>query len=179
MTARSSLSARWAGLLAAVLGLAGLAAWAGWPRTPLPDGTRTDRLVVKKSARLLELYRGTELLKVYRVSLGRAPEGPKREAGDGRTPEGTYRLDYRKADSSFHRALHISYPEARDVALARARGVAPGGLVMLHGMKNHLGWIGRAHRAIDWTDGCVAVTDDEIEEIWRVVPDGTSITIEP
>lgn len=165
--------------LAALLNLAGITAWADWPLSPLPPGTRADRLLVRKSARVLELYRGAELLRSYEVSLGRAPEGPKREAGDGRTPEGVYRLDYRKADSSFHRALHISYPRPDDIAAARARGAAAGGLVMLHGMKNHLGRIGRAHRLLDWTDGCVAVTDDEIEEIWRVVPEGASIIIEP
>ena len=161
-----------------ILGIA-IFAWANWPITPLPAGTTADRIVVRKSARELDLYRGTELIRTYAISLGRHPSGPKQEAGDGRTPEGTYRIDYRKADSSFHRALHISYPRPADSAAAAARGVSAGGLVMIHGMKNHLGWIGRAHRAIDWTDGCVAVTDREIEEIWRVVPDGTPVTIAP
>jgi len=154
-------------------------AWANWPIAPLPDGTVADRVVIRKSERTLDLYRGAELIRTYTVSLGRTPAGPKQRARDGRTPEGTYRLDYRKADSSFHRALHISYPSPADVASATARGVSAGGLVMVHGMKNYLGWIGRAHRAIDWTDGCVAVTDREIEEIWRVVPDGTPIIIQP
>ena len=166
-------------LLVACLLAAALTAWANWPNAPLPDGTVADRVVVRKSDRALDLYRGAELIRTYSVSLGRTPSGPKQQAGDGRTPEGTYRLDYRKADSSFHRALHISYPAPADVASAKARGVDAGGLVMVHGMKNHLGWIGRAHRAVDWTDGCVAVTDQEIEEIWRVVPDGTPITIQP
>ncbi len=154
-------------------------AWANWPIAPLPDGIVADQVVVRKSARALDLFHGTELIRTYSVSLGRTPTGPKQQAGDGRTPEGTYRLDYRKADSSFHRALHISYPSPADVASATARGVGAGGLVMIHGMRNHFGWIGRGHRAIDWTDGCVAVTDREIEEIWRIVPDGTPITIQP
>lgn len=167
-----------------MLGLAALVvvvvgSWANWPYAELPTGTVADYVVVKKSARVLELYRGTELMRSYPVSLGRAPRGPKQQAGDGRTPEGSYRLDYRKLDSAFYRALHISYPGKNDVAAAKIRGVDPGGLIMVHGMKNGLGWIGRAHRAIDWTDGCVAVTDREIDEIARVVPDGTPITIEP
>jgi murein L,D-transpeptidase YafK len=155
------------------------AAWANWPFAALPAGTVADHVVVRKSARVLELYRGTTLIRSYSVSLGRTPRGPKQQAGDGRTPEGIYRLDYRRLDSSFHRALHISYPGQNDVAAAKSRGVDPGGLIMVHGMKNGLGWIGRAHRAVDWTDGCVAVTDGEIDEIASVVPDGTPITIEP
>lgn len=169
---------RW--LIIGCLGLlAAVTAWADWPISPLPAGTLADRVVVRKSARVLELYRGTEIIRSYSISLGRQPLGPKQQAGDGRTPEGTYRLDYRKPDSSFHRALHISYPNPNDTASAMARGVEPGGLVMVHGIMNRLGWIGRAHRLVDWTDGCVAVTDQEIEEIWRVVPDGTAITIDP
>jgi murein L,D-transpeptidase YafK len=128
---------------------------------------------------MLDLYRGANLLRSYSVSLGHTPQGAKRQAGDGKTPEGDYRLDYRKLDSAFHRALHISYPAPRDAAAAKARGVDPGGQVMIHGMKNGLGWLGRAHLAVDWTNGCVAVTDREIEEILRVVPDGTAIRIEP
>jgi murein L,D-transpeptidase YafK len=167
------------GLICALLVVLVTTAWANWPLRALPDGTRADRLLGRKSARVLELYRGEELVRAYTVSLGRDPHGPKQSAGDGRTPEGEYRLDYRKADSSFHRALHISYPSSADLASAKSRGVEPGGLIMIHGMKNRFGWIGRAHRAIDWTDGCVAVTDSEIDEIWRVVPDGAPIKIEP
>ena len=154
-------------------------AWTSWPATRLPPGTHADRIVVHKANRTLDLYSGGEIVRTYHVSLGRSPVGPKTQAGDGRTPEGNYRLDYRKLDSSFHRALHISYPSAADISGASARGVAPGGNVMVHGMKNRLGWIGRAHRLIDWTDGCVAVTDSEIEEILGAVPDGTPITIVP
>ena len=163
----------------ALLAIGGVLAWANWPLAVLPEDTAVDHVVVKKSARVLLLYRGPDLIRSYSVSLGRTPLGPKQRAGDGRTPEGSYRLDYRKLDSSFHRALHISYPDSKDVVAAKARGVDAGGLIMVHGMKNGLGWIGRAHRAIDWTDGCVAVTDREIDEIIRVVPDGTPITIEP
>jgi len=156
-----------------------LIAWNLWPNTPLPTGTRADLVVVRKAARRLELFRGNELLKTYTVSLGRHPIGTKTQQGDGRTPEGEYRLDYRNPGSSFHKALHISYPEPADIESARSRGVDPGGLVMVHGTKNGLGWLGRLYRAIDWTDGCVAVTNGEIDEIWRVVPDGTKIILKP
>jgi len=161
------------------LACAGIGAWAQRTSTPLADNVRADLVVVKKSVRVLELYNGSNLIRAYPVSLGAAPVGPKQQEGDGRTPEGKYTLDYRKESSSFHRALHISYPAAADTAAAKARGVMPGGLIMVHGMRNGLGFIGRLHTLVDWTDGCVAVTNDEIEEIWRVVPDGTPITIEP
>jgi murein L,D-transpeptidase YafK len=154
-------------------------AWLHWPEAALPVGARADLVVVDKSERRLELYSGSTLLKSYRVSLGRNPNGPKRQQGDGRTPEGEYRIDYRKPDSSFHKALHISYPGPADAADAKRRGVDPGGMIMVHGMKNGLGWLGRAHLALDWTNGCVAVTDREIEEIWRAVPDGTKIVLRP
>lgn len=100
-----------------------------------------------------------------------------RQQGDGRTPEGEYRTDYRKPDSSFHKALHISYPGPTDTAAAKTLGVDPGGMVMVHGMRNGFGWLGRIHQAVDWTNGCVAVTDREIDEIWRAVPDGTKIIL--
>lgn len=167
----------------AVVGVAllalGVGSWAHWPAPSLPDGARADRVVVRKSARVLELYSEGRLLKAYPVSLGRSPQGPKEREGDRRTPEGEYVLDYRKADSSFHRALHISYPTAQDRARARALGVSPGGLVMVHGLRNGLGWLGRLHLTVDWTDGCIAVTDVQIREIWSAVPDRTPILITP
>jgi murein L,D-transpeptidase YafK len=167
------------GLMASGLVLAGLATWNLWPALALPADAKADLVVVHKGTRRLDLYQHGELLKSYSVSLGRHPEGPKRQQGDGRTPEGQYVLDYRKRDSSFYRALHISYPAPADLAAARAQGVEPGGLVMVHGMKNGLGWLGRLHLAFDWTDGCVAVTDREMDEIWRAVPDGTKIVLKP
>jgi murein L,D-transpeptidase YafK len=159
--------------------LASLGAWSCLPTPPLPPEARADLVVVRKAARRLELYQRGELLKSYAVSLGPHPTGPKQQQGDGRTPEGEYRLDYRNAASSFHRALHISYPGPADMAAARAHGVNPGSLVMVHGMRNGLGWLGRLHLAVDWTDGCVAVTDRDMDEIWRAVPDGTKIVLKP
>jgi murein L,D-transpeptidase YafK len=140
---------------------------------------KADRIVVEKGARTLTLFRGTTQLKVYRVALGRAPVGPKREEGDHRTPEGSYLIDGRKAESDFHLALHISYPNQDDVAQASARSVSAGSDIMIHGLPNGSGWIGALHRRKDWTDGCVAVTDQEIEEIWRAVPDGAAVEIRP
>jgi murein L,D-transpeptidase YafK len=166
-----------------VLAVVGLAIWSLWPATPpSPKAARVataDLVVVHKAARRLDLYRGGVLLKSYPVSLGPHPVGPKWQEGDGRTPEGVYRIDYRKADSGFHRALHISYPEPKDVAAAQAHGVSPGGLVMIHGTKNGLTRFGRKLLPADWTDGCVAVTDQQIDELWRTVPDGTEIILEP
>lgn len=166
-------------LTAAALALVGGVVWGQWPRSPLPAGTRADRVVVRKSTRTLELYRGTELLRTYSVALGPNPLGHKRQEGDGRTPEGRYVLDYRNPNSAFHRSLHVSYPSPTDTAAARSRGVSPGGMIMVHGVKNGMGFIGRLHRLFDWTDGCIAVSDREMDEIWNAVADGTPIWIEP
>jgi murein L,D-transpeptidase YafK len=156
-----------------------LAAWAHWPQAPLPGSARADRVVVRKAERVLEVYQGATLLRTYPISLGFAPEGDKQQEGDGRTPEGDYVLDERLEASMAHRALHVSYPDPADIASATERGVAPGGRIMIHGLRNGLGWLGRAHRFVDWTAGCIAVTNAEIRELWRVVPDGTLIVIEP
>jgi murein L,D-transpeptidase YafK len=145
----------------------------------IPDGVSVDLITVDKSDRLLTLFsRGTPV-KTYRVALGSSPVGPKQEEGDGRTPEGRYTIDSRKADSAYHRALHISYPNAADREAARRRGVSPGGDIMLHGLPNGMAAVGSLHVLHDWTKGCIAVTDEEIEEIWRVVPNGTAIDIKP
>lgn len=159
--------------------LCATAAWAHWPRSELPAGVVANRVVVFKSERRLELYDGANLLRSYSVSLGREPVGAKQQRGDRRTPEGHYRIDYRKPDSSYHRALHILYPRPDQVAAARARGVSAGDLIMIHGLPNGAGLLGRLHLLSDWTVGCFALTNPEIEELWRVVPDGTPIEIRP
>jgi murein L,D-transpeptidase YafK len=145
----------------------------------VPLGTVADRMVIEKTAHRLSLYIGGRLLKTYKVALGPNAKGPKEREGDGRTPEGTYVIDSRKRDSSFHRALHISYPNNEDRRRARRLGVAPGGAIMIHGLPNGMGAIGKAHLIRDWTQGCIAVTNEEIEEIWRVVPNGTRVEIKP
>jgi murein L,D-transpeptidase YafK len=138
-----------------------------------------DRVVVLKRDRTLQLLSGGQVIKSYRVALGGDPVGAKMRQGDHKTPEGIYVLDSRNAHSQFHRSIHISYPNARDRAEARARGVSPGGDVFVHGLQIGYGWVGASHRAKDWTDGCIAVTDEEIEEIWKAVGDGTAIEIRP
>jgi murein L,D-transpeptidase YafK len=165
-------------LAAGVIVLAA-AAWAYSSPAALPAGTVADRVVVNKAERRLTLYFREQPLRTYRVALGSHPVGPKQQEGDGRTPEGSYVLDYRNSKSAFHLSLHVSYPSTADSARARERGVKPGGLIMVHGLPNRLGFLGSLHTLNDWTDGCVAVTNTEIEEIWRVVPDGTSILINP
>lgn len=139
---------------------------------------RIDQVIVYKGERRLELWRKGELIKQYRISLGGNPIGHKQREGDSRTPEGNYRLDYRNPQSRFHKSLHISYPNKQDRVRAKAQGVSPGGDIMIHGLPN-----GMSSAAImgefDWTDGCIAVNNREIEEIWQAVPNGTPITLKP
>jgi len=140
---------------------------------------KVDKVVLIKSKRVLILLRQGEIFKTYRVALGKEPNGHKTKAGDKKTPEGTYKLDSRKPDSKFHLAIHISYPNESDIVNAHKRGVSPGGDIMIHGLPHDLGGVGKLHRLSDWTNGCIAVTNSEIEEIWRLVPDGTPIEIRP
>ncbi len=141
--------------------------------------TRVDRVEVFKSRHELILMKDGKTVKTYRVALGSTPVGKKERQGDGKTPEGNYVLDWRNPKSKFHRSIHISYPNAVDIANARRLGVSPGGDVFLHGLPNGAGFIGAAHRQMDWTTGCIAVTDEEIDEIWELVPDSTPIVIHP
>lgn len=138
-----------------------------------------DRIVVEKGRRRLTLLRNGAPVRRYLVALGRNPVGPKKRRGDMRTPEGTYTIEARVERSKYHLALRISYPGAADVARARALGVSAGGDIMIHGLPNGRGKVGAAHRQFDWTEGCIAVTNEEIEEIWRAVPIGTVIEIRP
>lgn len=139
--------------------------------------TLADRILIVKSRRTMTLYHGNQVLRSYNVALGGAPVGPKRVQGDHRTPEGSYIIDRENAHSQFHLALHISYPGAADRARARSLGASPGGDIMIHGLPN--GYYDAQYRRTDWTDGCVAVTNAEIEEIWRLVPLGTRVEIRP
>ena len=154
-----------------------LFAWANAPYLRLSEGTRGDRLVIEKGKRLMHLYAGDKELKSYPISLGREPEGAKTREGDGKTPEGIYRVSEHKKDSSCHRALRVSYPDEHDRALADKMGVNPGGNIMIHGLLNGLGWIGRAHRWVDWTAGCIAVTNPEMDELFDVVENEAVIEI--
>ena len=143
----------------------------------LPAGTTIDRILVEKSDRKLSILRGGKVLKTYHVALGRTPIGAKEQEGDNKTPEGIYTIDYRNPKSDYHLALHISYPSAEDITRAAQRGVNAGFDIMIHGLPNGEGWIGAAHRQKDWTAGCIAVTDEEIDELYHVTPDGTTIEI--
>lgn len=138
-----------------------------------------DRVLVIKHERILRLLNHGKVVKTYKVALGSEPVGPKRQQGDHRTPEGNYVLDSRNAHSQFYKSIHISYPNSEDKTRATAAHVSPGGDVYVHGLPNGYGAVGAAHRLRDWTDGCIAVTDSEIDEIWDLVKNGTPIEIRP
>jgi murein L,D-transpeptidase YafK len=138
-----------------------------------------DRIVILKSARTMTLMSHGEVLKTYKVALGTEPVGAKQRTGDHKTPEGLYKVDWKNAQSKFHKALHVSYPNAEDRARAKKMGVEPGGEIEIHGLGSKFGWVGALHRKRDWTDGCIAVTNEEIDEIWALVPVGTVIEIKP
>jgi murein L,D-transpeptidase YafK len=144
--------------------------------TPLQQ--RASKVLVLKTAhKLLLLDSNNNAIRTYSVAIGRGGVEPKQRQGDHKTPEGLYVIDRHKRDSQFHRALHISYPNDADRERARQLGADPGGDIMIHGIQNGLGWLGSLQRSLDWTDGCIAVTDSEIDEIYAAVPDGTRVEI--
>ena len=140
---------------------------------------QANRIVILKSAHSMTLLNGGKVLKTYKVALGSVPVGPKRIEGDHKTPEGDYLIDAKNAHSQFHLSLHISYPSAADQQRARSLGARPGGAIMIHGLAAPFAYLGPLHRQTDWTDGCIAVTNAEIEEIWKLVPVGTRVEIRP
>lgn len=140
---------------------------------------RAETILILKKDHVLEVLSGGKVIRRYKVALGSGGLAPKEREGDGRTPEGHYTIDSRNAASHYHKALHISYPNQQDRVRAAKLGVSPGGAIMIHGLPNGMGWIGAAHRLHDWTLGCVAVTDDEIDEIWDTAPVGTPVEIRP
>lgn len=159
--------------MAAVCGLLMVPlAVAAQPPTMAPLTQQADRILVDKSERRMQLLRGGKVMRTYRVLLGDAPVGRKRQQGDERTPEGEYRISGRNPYSRFHLSLRVSYPNTDDRRQARMRGVDPGGDIMIHGGNSTL-------YPFDWTDGCIALTNAEIEEVWRLVPTGTAIRIDP
>jgi len=168
MKARAALACAVGVLLAA-------GAWA----QALPRGVVADRVVVRKAERTLTLYWHGAELKSYRVALGGQPIGAKERRGDLRTPEGLYTVRKRTKPTDFHAALEIDYPNSDDLARARAARVAPGAGLEIHGLRDGFGWLGSAHAILDWTDGCIAVTNGEIDELVRAVPDGTTLEIDP
>jgi len=146
---------------------------------PLAPGTIADSIQVEKSSRQLKIFKSGRLIRSYPIALGRSPIGAKTREGDNKTPEGSYIIDWRNPSSGYHLSLHVSYPSPADMTRARQAGIQPGGAIMIHGLRNGLGWLGRAHRPFNWTRGCIAVTNPEIEELWRVIPNGTPILIKP
>jgi len=138
---------------------------------------KADKVLVLKGERRMVLLRSGAILKSYSVALGRNPLGPKTRQGDGRTPEGTYALDWRNRKSKYYRSIHITYPSPAERKQSRLEGVSPGGDIMIHGLPNGRGAIGSDHAKWDWTEGCIAVTNDEMDEIWSLVDDGTPIDI--
>jgi len=149
--------------------------------TAQPAGTtlKADSILILKKDHLLELMAAGKVIRTYHVALGRGGLAPKQREGDELTPEGHFTIDSRSAQSHYHKALHVSYPTADDRARAANMGVSPGGAIMIHGLPNGMGLIGSAHRLYDWTLGCIAVTDEEIDEIWKLVPEGTPVEIRP
>ncbi|MGE7371107.1 L,D-transpeptidase family protein [Neorhizobium sp. NPDC001467] len=136
-------------------------------------------VLVMKSERRMQIMDGETVVKTYAVALGGAPVGHKQKEGDRRTPEGRYLLDWRNPDSGYHRSIHVSYPSPADTARAAAAGEDPGGMIMIHGQRNHFGWLAPLTQWFDWTDGCIAVTNAEMDEIWDLVENGTPIEIRP
>ncbi len=145
----------------------------------LPDGFRADLVRVEKAERKLHLLRDGKTFVSYRIALGSDPSGPKQHQGDGRTPEGRYVIDWRNSKSAFYLSLHISYPDAVDRRRAAEEGVDPGGMIMIHGQPNGYQFATHILQRFDWTDGCIAVANIQMKQIWDSVPDGTPIEILP
>jgi len=136
-----------------------------------------DKVLVKKTERKMFLLKNGKPYREYKIALGDEPSGHKQQEGDERTPEGLYTIDYRNPKSSYHLSLHINYPNKKDKESARHRGVSPGGDIFIHGSPNGVSILDSIFSGTDWTDGCIAVTSGEIEEIWKLVKNGTPIEI--
>lgn len=158
-----------------------LALWAlaGAIATQKTVPQKADSILILKKDHVMELLAGGKVIRSYKVALGQGGLAPKVRQGDGRTPEGHYIIDAKYAASEYHKALHISYPNAEDRKRAAMLGVSPGGSILIHGLPNGKGYIGAAHRLYDWTLGCIAVTDEEIDEVWNLVAVGTPVEIRP
>ena len=146
--------------------------------SPVSDAV-VDRIVIEKSKRTMTLLKQGSEVRTYKVALGRNPIGPKIQKGDQKTPEGLYYVDYKVHKSVYHRALHLNYPNQDDIERARSLGVTPGNSIMIHGMKEDKLWMGDVQYLFDWTNGCIALTNREIEEVWVLVPEWTPVEIRP
>ena len=150
-----------------------------YPERKLPENAVIDKIVVTKSERKLSVYSNGVLLKDYKVSLGRHPVGQKEYEGDKKTPEGNYTIFDKNAQSTCYKNLGISYPNADDLERCKRTGLRPGGSIKIHGMLNGQSYWGKFHRLRDWTAGRVAVTDEEMDELYEHTPVGTLIEIKP
>ena len=150
-----------------------------FPETKLPVDRKVDKIVVMKSKRKMDVYSKGQIIKTYRISLGGDPIGDKEYEGDKRTPEGQYTINDKNPTSGFHKNLGISYPNKRDIEEAHEKKLKPGGEIKIHGIRNGLGVIGKFQRMFDWTAGCIALTDDEMDELYNCVEIGTPIIILP
>ena len=150
-----------------------------WHDQPLDKSVNIDKMVIRKSERVLEIYSKGKLIKSYPISLGFNPVGKKHFQGDGKTPEGRYIINDRNPHSKYHKNLGISYPNRADRRFARRHHKSAGGDIKIHGLPNGYGSVGKAHLAHDWTAGCIAVTDEEIDELYRIIKIGTPIIIKP
>jgi murein L,D-transpeptidase YafK len=137
-----------------------------------------DLVEIDKSENKMYLLDGKDIVKEYHVAFGASPKGHKLQEGDEKTPEGVYTLDYKKENSSFYRAMHISYPNKKDTVKAKERGVSAGGFIMVHGQLNKLGWLYPLTQRFNWTNGCIALTNSEMDEFMELVSIGTKIKIE-
>ena len=144
-----------------------------------PANIKANLVVIEKAARRLTLFDGRRPIKTYKIALGKKPIGAKYQRGDKRTPEGFYTIDGRKSESRFHRSLSVSYPNEKDIEIAGLLKVPAGSGILIHGVTKDYEWMGRYHASLNWTDGCIAVTNEEIEEIWELVSDGTEVQIKP
>ncbi len=163
----------------AVLSFQLLAAFTVTASAEEPAEAPIDLIIIEKSKREMTLLRDGAAVQTYRIALGFAPAGDKEREGDGKTPEGRYRINFKNPNSQFHLSLKISYPDADDRAAAKARGDDPGGDIFIHGTPGMRGAYLAHARIRDWTHGCIAVTESEIEEIWRLVPVGAAVEVRP
>ena len=166
-------------VLACSLALGCLGAHATPPDTPVRNPVKADSILILKKDHVMQLLADGKVIRTYKVALGQGGLEPKERQGDARTPEGHYIIDAEYEHSAYHKALHVSYPNPEDRKRAARLGAPPGGAIMIHGLPNGDGWIGAFHRRYDWTLGCIAVTDEEIDEVWKLVPVGTPVEIRP
>ena len=166
-------------IAAVFLAFAALTIYYFYPEEKLPNDVQIDDIVVYKSKRQMLVYSEGQLLKTYKISLGRQPIGTKEFEGDKKTPEGVYFIDGKNPHSGYHLNLGVSYPDKNNIENAKRLGKSPGGDIKIHGIRNRFGFIGKFQRWFDWTLGCIAVTNSEMDELFRAVEIGTRIEIKP